>query len=75
MAGHDTSVRNTAPLMKPWLMLSPIVTRRWSAVVAAAAGVTGIPRIGSVTGWRGSLRMSTSAGVSDTQSSPMAHPL
>ena len=73
MAGHDTSVRKMAPLMKPWLMLSPSVTKRCVGVVPAG-GVTAMPRVGSVSGCRGSVWISTSAGTSDTQSSTMAHP-
>ena len=62
IAGQDRSVRWIAPLMKPWVRESPTVTSRCLAGFASA-GVTSIPSLGSVSGSRGLLRISTSSGV------------
>src|SRR6476619_1049197 len=52
--------------MNPWVSESPIVTSRWAAFFRAAPGGTCTPRVGSVTGSRGSVRICTSSGVART---------
>jgi hypothetical protein len=63
IAGHERSVRKIAPLMNPCVIESPIVTRRCRGRLLRATA-TGMPRVGSRSGARGSVWISSSAGVS-----------
>jgi hypothetical protein len=57
-------VWNTAPLWKPWVSESPMVTRRLGGTAASApAAATAMPRVGSVTGSRAVAVTTTSSGV------------
>src|SRR3954452_24135279 len=67
-AGHDWSVRNTAPLDRPWVSESPTVTKAWSGE-AARGGASGdggpnsSPSVGSSMGGRTVSVTITSGGV------------
>jgi hypothetical protein len=61
-------VLKIAALWNPWVSESPMLTSRFRGVPSATGG-TVTPRVGSVSGTRGSEEMTTSSGVRGSRNS------